>query len=238
MSISRIAASLRLIRLRRNRRGYTMMEAILVLALGSVMILGLGILALSVRENMWINVQLRNAEEFGKNYCNLWEKIVRNAAGTRLRRVGPPAEFEAEYLDPDKNLNKQNLEKYIFKFNRAEKIPEVRVNGRRRFYEQDQTADYPPFPPSADRRDIFETYSAGNKGFKIARCTRNNIPASYRDKYLTMSFTILYRREPTLKGQRWFSKEIPFTASAYTVNTSWPVDYLDSSLADDDPNNP
>jgi hypothetical protein len=217
-----------------------MMEAILVLAIGSILILGLGILALSVRENMWINVQLRNAEEFGKNYCNLWEKVVRNAAATKIRRVGPPAELQVEYLDPDKKLNKEHLETYVFKFNRAENVPEVRVNGRRRFYENDRSDNdnfYPPFPPSSDRRDIFEAYANGAKGFKIDRCTRNNVPASYREKFLTMTFTILYRREPTLRGQRWFSREIPFTASAYTVNTSWPVDYLNSSLSDE-PENP
>ncbi|MDP8206793.1 MAG: prepilin-type N-terminal cleavage/methylation domain-containing protein [Candidatus Electryonea clarkiae] len=228
MSISRIAASLRLLKLNRKRRGYTMMEAILVLAIGSILVFGLGILVISVRENIWINTQLRNAEEYGKNYCHTWEKVVRNAVGTRIRRVGPPAEFEAEYMDPDDPIHNNSIKDYLFKFNNAKSIPEIRVNGRVRYFE---VADnYTKFPPSTDRRDNFEVYRAGRKGFKIERCTRANIPASYRDKFLTMSFTILYRREPTFTGGRWFSKEIPFTASAYTVNTSWPVNYLDSSL--------
>lgn len=237
MRNSRLAASLKLMNLKRNRRGYTMMEAILVLALGSVLILGLGILAISVRENMWINVQLRNGEEFGKNYCNLWEKIVRNAASTRVRRIVAPSEFEADYLDPEDRLNKLYLQRYVFRFNRSEKVPEVLVNGRRRNYPGDRSADFPPFPNTRDRRDNFEVYGTGAKGFKIEKCTRPGIPASYRDKYLTMSFVMLYSREPTLRGQRWFSKEIPFTASGYTVNTSWPVDFLNSSLTDE-PENP
>jgi hypothetical protein len=80
------------------------------------------------------------------------------------------------------------------------------------------------FPPSnSDRRDSFKAFGGGAKGYKIAKCTRPNLPNAWRDNYLTLTFTMEYRRSSSLTRKSPFIREIDYVASAYTVNPNWPT---------------
>jgi hypothetical protein len=94
ISIRSIAARLRPIQLKRNRRGYTLLEAILVLSLASILILGLGVLIVPVREQMWVSAQLRSMDQWALSYCNTWARVARNSIGSEIRRITPPTEME------------------------------------------------------------------------------------------------------------------------------------------------
>ncbi len=249
MSILNAAARLRPIQLKRDRRGYTLLEAVLVLALVSILTFGLGLMAVSMREQMWVSAQLQHVDQFANDYLNTWIRTVRaarefdNGDNVYIRRQTAPIEMQVNYIHPKdyrEMADKSKERTYLFKFNYRDRIPELRINGQRQWsahpypgYEYTQA-----FPPvNADHRDQFFAYPGGVNGFKLTKCTRPNLPNTFRDNYLTLEFTMVYRRNAS---SQWpflrrlpFIKEMHYQASAYTVNPNWPVDYeVDFDLPD------
>ncbi len=217
----------------RGRKGFTLIEAILVITISAIMVSGTGILWVSVQEQLAINFQIREAEEFGLAYVNQFVRRVRNGYDVEILRVTAPSSARLTYVIPvdvyaAHDVVEDDVE-FQFKFDRRLGLPMIERNNRRYELFQDergQGGGYVPWPPdNPDRRDNFWTPQTS---FEIRRLERNDssIPEDFRDHFLEMRFTIMYRRDPTLPGQRPFYKELDFNGSAYTVNVLWPsTDY-------------
>ncbi len=233
MLISRIAASLKPIKLRRDRRGYTLTEAVLVLAISSMLIYGLGILVLSTREQMWISQQIRHADEWGLAYVNDWARVVKHAESVTIRRANAPSWMVVNYIEQDDPLNR--VKEYSYQWYNRMSMPVLKINGRLNELEL--------YPTSSDSRDSFRVERAPKRvpdvgrvlGFVVYECKRQAPPILWRKNYLTMEFSMIYERSIGNQRTRYkpFKKKLNYLASAYSVNTNWAIE--DETGGFDDP---
>ncbi len=224
MLISRIAASLKPIKLRKDRRGYTLAEAVLVLAISSMLIYGLGILVMSTREQMWISRQIRNADEWGMAYVNDWARVIKHAESVTIRRSNAPSWMVVEYIEQNDPL--QRVKEYDYRWYNRMNMPILKINGR--------ISDPDLYPTSSDSRDSFRVERAPKRvadvgkvtGFVVYECDRKGAPTTWKKNYLTLEFSMIYERAIGREKTRYrpFKKKLNFLASAYSVNTNWAIE--------------
>ncbi len=206
---------------RRARKGFTLIEVAVSLALSAVLLYGLVIMVIHLNEILWINMQMRNAEEFGLAYINTFTKHMRNGFDVQLLTAGFPSRAIVRYVDPD-DVN-EDRQLYDFRRDPRTKLPVVYVDGALKPVDQN-------FPQSGDGKDHFEVdensfrmffnYS-GSRHLDAPLSQDATIPAFNRN-FISLEFNIIYTREPSWPFMTPFQRTLDFVGSTYVVNSNWP----------------
>ncbi len=225
------------IRLKRDRRGLTLLETILVLAIGSMLIYGLMLLVVQTQEQIWISMQVRDASEWGNDYVDFFTRIVRNSVQVTIRQQTPPSQLVAIYENPYE-IPLQTKE-YLFSYDIRRSAPTIRING----VMQNDLSYFDPYHlTQRDSRDRVQVVRTGfDQGFIIyhPESDRSDTPAKFKDTvalaedsdantevYVTIDFWVRYTRYPGSRGTErgTYTKDMHFTGSAYVLNPNWPMD--------------
>ncbi|MBZ0263436.1 prepilin-type N-terminal cleavage/methylation domain-containing protein [bacterium] len=194
-----------------NRRGFTILEVALTLALSSVLLYGMVVLVLQFKEVIWINMQLRNAEEFAMDYIYTFTKHMKNGYSAEIVNQSWPSRARVWYIDPDDATLSKDL--YDFRRDPNTGLPTVYVNNRR-VRQQD-------FPPVGDGRDNFVVDA---RTFRIYynEIDPGRTPEKWNESYITLSFSMTYTREPIFPYRNRYEKRMDFQGSAFVYNDNWP----------------
>ncbi len=237
MSLNTLRTMSSAVRLKRDRRGLTLLETLVVLIVGSLLVYGLMLLIVQTQEQMWIAKQVRDISEWGNNYVFNFTRVVRNSLKTNLQRLTPPSILLAEYEDP--SIEPLEAKEYVFQYDNTRDCPTVRANGVLQEYALMDPYDI----QRRDARDRVEVYRTGaEKGFIIYRpgYDRRDMPNKFQNPqdlsddpnnhdatevYLTVDFWVRYTR--TTGGRNstgFYTKDLHFNGSAYCLNPFWPTE--------------
>lgn len=209
------------LKIRKVRRGFTLIEAVASLVLSTVLLYGLVLLVVQFREIAWIDMQVRNAEEYGLAYVNYFTKYMHNGFDAEILTTGFPSRSIVRYIDPDDVLEKRHL--IDFQRDPRSSLPIILVDGNSKEISE-------PFPQIGDGKDHFEVDESSFRMFLDYRgssyiLTNFNpqlTTPKFDSAFVTLEFSLKYRREPSWPFISDYETVLDFVGSTYVINSNWP----------------
>lgn len=197
----------------RHRKAFTLIEVLVTIIISAMLISGFGYLLYDTAEQMHIQWQLREAEEFGYYYVNEFSNKMRSGWDVDITRVTEPCEAEVTYVYPEDADARPH--RFEFEYDVRAGMPQIRID--------DVVQVYPYWDPQqlGPRDEIFidpEAFYISN-----ARGTGDYAPQSERfDRaFIQISFEILYRHYSAIPGRQPYEQVLTFKGTAYVTNENW-----------------